>query len=50
MLFFSVCDCVSSREEEDENGNVAMRGLDCEGAVDRKDDDNGGDGDANVEV
>lgn len=50
MLFFSVCVCVSSSEEEEGNGSVAMRELDCEGAVDRKDDDIGGDGDANVEV
>lgn len=49
MLFFSVCDCVSNSEDEEESGNVAIRELDCEGVVDIKDDDSGGDGDANVE-
>lgn len=49
ILFFSVCDCDSNNEEEGESGSVLIRELDCDGAVDIKDDDIGGDGDANVE-
>ena len=49
ILFFSVCDCDSNNEEEGDSGNVLIRELDCDGAVDIKDDDIGGDGDANVE-